>query len=105
MIGSSSEFHYHADVWGRRFKLTRGKGSLRRGSGIRFALKKDRMRMEYCFALSGPGFRYNRLSQLAMSGSTIDELRQWKGAGSISSITPYLLMSPIVLDRVKKRIK
>ena len=50
-------------------------------------------------------FRHNRLSQLAMGGATVDELKQWKGAVDIASITPYLLMSPIVLDRVKKRIK
>jgi integrase len=50
-------------------------------------------------------FRHNRLSQLAMGGATVDELRQWKGASNIASITPYLLMSPRVLDRIKKGIK
>jgi hypothetical protein len=40
-----------------------------------------------------------------MEGATVDKLKQWKGAADIASITPYLLMSPIVLDHIKKRIK
>lgn len=50
-------------------------------------------------------FRHNRLSQIALNGGTIEELKQFKGATNIASITPYLFMSPAVLERLKKHIR
>lgn len=50
------------------------------------------------YALTPYNFRHSRLTKLARSGATVDELMYWKGARSVKSVSPYLHARPVKVD-------
>lgn len=49
--------------------------------------------------------RHNRFSLLSEAGATPEEMRQFKGSKTFTSITPYLHMSSRMARNIAKRIK
>lgn len=46
-------------------------------------------------------FRHSRLTKLARSGATLDQLMYWKGATDVKSVSPYLRGKRVEFDRIE----
>lgn len=76
-------------------------------SNANFLLSMTTRRMEQLIEQLSDGrlcpynFRHSRLTKLARSGATLDQLMYWKGATDVKSVSPYIRGKRVEFDKIE----